>query len=212
MAAIAIRMGENGNRCCFPDRFCRFRRNSKAIAGLKYWLDRSSISHPFPTVPLIPHPMTRPTPRRFARLSSVSRAPRTRSNARRHRAGFTLLEILLVLTIIVVVGGLVGTNLIGAAADAKADASKAQMQLIKQGIERYRITIGGVPESLEVLVNGPSDAKKKAKWRNPIMDEIPTDAWDNEFVYTPKGSSYELRSVGEDGQTNTDDDVLLEGA
>lgn len=131
---------------------------------------------------------------------------------RSRRAGFTLLEILLVLTIIVVVGGLVGTNLIGAAEDAKADASKAQMQMIKQGIERYRITIGGVPESLDVLVNGPSDPKKKSKWRNPIMEEIPMDAWDNDFVYKPSGASYELRSVGEDGQTNTDDDVVLEGA
>jgi general secretion pathway protein G len=135
----------------------------------------------------------------------------SRQTRRRRSSGFTLLEILLVLTIIVVVGGLVGQSLIGAASDAKVDASKAQMQMIKKAIERYQITIGGVPESLEVLVTGPTDPKKKAKFRNPYMDEIPMDAWDNEFVYTTKGNTYELRSAGDDGQTNTDDDVVVDG-
>ena len=42
--------------------------------------------------------------------------------------------------------------------------------------------------------------------------EIPTDAWENALTYSKNGNTYELRSAGIDGQVNTDDDVVLEGA
>ena len=115
------------------------------------------------------------------------------------------------LTIIVIIGGLVAGNLVGLGEDAKADASKAQMQMIKNNIDMYRVRIGGLPDSLESLKDGPSDPNKKAKWTRPIMDPIPKDAWDNDFKYTVQGSSFELRSAGGDGQINTDDDVVVEG-
>lgn len=143
------------------------------------------------------------------RYRTHRRLPRVRNQNRRE--AFTLLELLLVLTILVIIGGLVGTSLVGVLADSKYQTTEVQIKELQKNIDLYRIRIGEMPASLESLVEGPSNPDKKAKWRRPLMAEIPKDAWDNEFVFTGKGGSYEIRSGGEDGRVNTDDDVVVEG-
>jgi len=135
---------------------------------------------------------------------------KTRS-PRRQRAAFTLLELLLVLAILVVIGGIVTVNIGGAQTEAKINATKAQLNSLKSNITQYQIRMNGLPETLESLRDGPSDAAKKAKWVAPIITEVPTDAWENALVYTVNGNTYELRSGGVDGQINTDDDIVVEG-
>jgi general secretion pathway protein G len=134
---------------------------------------------------------------------------RTHRRARKTH-GFTLLELLLVLAILVVVGGIAVVNFGGAQTEASINATKAQLNNVKQGIEMYKIRLNGIPESLDALRDGPSDAAKKVKWVDCIMKEIPTDAWGNALVYTANGNKWEIRSAGPDGQMNTDDDITLE--
>ena len=171
-------------------------------------------SHPtFRRISMVNHFHPSIAPHDASGVTFATNAPRHR-NVRSRRAArhaFTLLELLLVLTILVIIGGLVGTSLVGVLADSKADTSKIQMQELKKNIDLYQIRIGGLPDDLNDLKDGPSDPSKKAKWTRSIMPSIPKDAWDNDFVYTVKGGSYELRSGGEDGQVNTDDDVIVEG-
>ncbi|MDA8743588.1 type II secretion system protein GspG [Rubripirellula amarantea] len=143
------------------------------------------------------------------------RHPRNLSPAksiRLSRHAFTLLELLLVLAILVVIGGIVTVNIGGANTEAKVNATKAQLNSLKSNIEMYQIRMSGLPESLEALRDGPSDAAKKAKWVAPIIDTIPTDAWENALEYSVNGNSYEIRSGGIDGQANTDDDIVVEGS
>ena len=137
--------------------------------------------------------------------------PRKRPTAR-NRSGFTLLELLLVLAILVVIGGIALPNFLGAGQEAKANATKVQLNSLKQSIDLFQVRMNKLPESLEELRDGPSDAAGKAKWVAPIITEIPTDAWENSLTYSKNGNTYELRSAGIDGQVNTDDDVVLEGA
>lgn len=132
-----------------------------------------------------------------------------RSSSTRSRRGFTLLELLLVLAILVVLGGIVGANMMGAQQQANVDASKVQMDNIKSTIQMYQLRMNGLPETLDMLRDGPSDAAKKAKWIEPMMKEIPTDAWGNPFVYAVNGNGFEIRSGGIDGQVNTDDDIIV---
>ena len=117
-----------------------------------------------------------------------------------------------VLAILVVIGGIVTVNIGGAQAEAKINATKAQLNGLKSNIQMYQIRMNTLPETLEALRDGPSDAAKKAKWVAPIITTIPTDAWENQLVYTINGNTYEIRSGGMDGQVNTEDDIVVEGS
>lgn len=127
----------------------------------------------------------------------------------RRRSAFTLLELLLVLAILVVLGGIVLVNFGGAQADANVNATTTQLNSVKQAIQLYQIRMNTLPDSLDELKDGPSDSAKKAKWTAAILSTIPTDAWGNDISYTRKGNTYELRSGGLDGQLNTDDDIVV---
>ena len=144
-------------------------------------------------------------------IQPVRRPLRSRRSARR-RDGFTLLELLLVLAILVVIGGIALPNFLGAGQEAKANATRVQLDALKQSINLYQVRMNKLPESLEALRDGPSDAAGKAKWVAPIITEIPTDAWEIQLEYSVNGNTYELRSAGMDGQINTDDDITLEGS
>ena len=134
-----------------------------------------------------------------------------RSRSSRSRSGFTLLELLLVLAILVVLGGIVVVNVAGTSAAANADATMAQLKMLKSNIAMFQIRMNSLPETLEALRDGPSDAAKKSKWVAPIITEIPTDAWGNALVYAVNGNTFEIRSAGIDGQMNTEDDIIVEG-
>ena len=138
--------------------------------------------------------------------------PRLNSLGATTRQAFTLLELLLVLAILVIIGGIVTVNISGANTEAKVNATKTQLNSLKNNIEMYQIRMSQLPETLEALRDGPSDAAQKAKWIAPIIDTIPTDAWENELTYGVNGNSYEIRSGGIDGQVNTDDDLIVEGS
>ncbi len=127
------------------------------------------------------------------------------------RSGFTLLELLLVLAILVMVIGIGVTNFSGVQEGANVDITKTKLEDLKRNIEIYKIRMNGLPETIETLRDGPTDAAKKAKWVKPIIDEVPTDAWENDLEYSVSGGVYEIRSSGPDGQMNTDDDITVEG-
>ena len=116
------------------------------------------------------------------------------------------------LSILVVIGGIVMMNLGNAQTQANVDATKAQMNSLKNSIQMYQIRLNKVPETLETLRDGPKDSSKQSEWTGAIIDEIPNDAWGNPFVYSVNGNSYELRSGGIDGQVNTEDDIVIEGS
>ena len=140
-----------------------------------------------------------------------NRSNKHSSRSAGHRAAFTLLELLLVLAILVVLGGIVLVNFQGAQSDANVNATTTQLNSLKQSIQYFQIRMNSLPQSLEELKDGPSDAAKKAKWTAPIITTIPKDAWGNDLSYSAKGNTYELRSGGIDGQLNTDDDIIVTG-
>jgi general secretion pathway protein G len=138
-----------------------------------------------------------------------ARQSRSRRGLPRRRRGFTLLELLLVLAILVVLGGIVAVNVVGTGQAANVDATTTQLKMLKSNIDMYQIRMNSLPETLEQLRDGPSDASKKAKWVAPIITEVPKDAWGNDLQYQVNGNSYEIRSAGIDGQMSTDDDIVV---
>lgn len=133
---------------------------------------------------------------------------KVRSQSRRRR-GFTLLEILLVLAILVVLAGIVAVNVGGLRTGAFKNAAKTQLSNFESALETYQLQVGTYPSSLEALHAQPSDLADPSKWTQIIKKEIPKDPWDNAYIYKLNGATYELRSAGPDGQENTEDDVTL---
>ena len=127
---------------------------------------------------------------------------------RRKAAGFTLIEVLLVLVILVILGSLVGVSIFGAQNQALVNAAKTQVKGIEGSIKLYKLNMNRPPETLDGLLAKPSDDKNN-KWQGPYLegDALPLDPWDNEYQYEVNGADYKIWSMGPDGASGTDDDI-----
>ena len=143
---------------------------------------------------------------------------KTRSRARR---GFTLVEILLVLGIIVMLAGITTVILWPQAAAAKNQIAKAALVKIEKQLDLYNINIGHYPTDeeggLNALVTRPSfsDDKMGENWHGPYLstDDL-KDPWSNAWHYELQASTgstdqkpFKLWSNGKDGMDGTEDDV-----
>ncbi len=133
-----------------------------------------------------------------------------RSRRSPRRTGFTLMEVLLVLAILVIIGSLAGVAYVQVQKNSYSDAAKAQMQIFKQLLDNYRLDVGSYPADLDGLVNLPSDIKRPDKWRGPYMKAVPEDPWGNLYIYEPNGETFTIRSAGSDGAPNTNDDIVVQ--
>jgi general secretion pathway protein G len=128
------------------------------------------------------------------------------------RGGFTLVEVLLVLIIMVIIGSIVVPNLFGVKAKADIDAAKSQISALKTVMSTYHLDFNKYPPNLKSLMEKPSDKAQADKWRGPYLEgSLKPDPWDNEYQYLAQGkknpNGYDLWSNGPDGQSGTDDDV-----
>jgi general secretion pathway protein G len=113
---------------------------------------------------------------------------------RRGNAGFTLVELMVVISIIAVLAAIVGYNVLGSVDEGNIAAAKAQIKQFDTALTAYKIRFKKFPETLDGLVNPPSGES--------IMTSksIPSDPWGNPYVYSVEGSSkYVIISYGADG-------------
>ena len=146
------------------------------------------------------------------REKQSGRLPVHASRITHHTSGFTLVEILLVVTIIGILAALVIPKIAGSSERARVTAATADINGgIKSALGQYEVDNGFYPKSLQDLIAQPSNAKN---WHGPYFDppKLPVDPWGNPYVYYFPGkhnvSSYDLLSVGPDGKEGTDDDVV----
>jgi general secretion pathway protein G len=130
----------------------------------------------------------------------------------RRRHGFTLMEVLLVLAILVILGSFAVTLFSGVREKANIDAAKTQISLVEDAARFYQLNMGTYPRSLEDLVTVPSDAKNPRKWGGPYLEKrVPLDPWDNEYAYVQPGKRnpdrFDVWSMGPDGQDGSEDDI-----
>jgi general secretion pathway protein G len=125
------------------------------------------------------------------------------------RRAFTLVEMLLVVTIIGILAALVIPKIAGTSERARVTAARADINGgIKSALGQYEVDNGFYPKSLQDLLVQPSNAKN---WHGPYLDKMPSDPWGNPYIYYFPGkhtpNSYDLLSVGPDSKEGTDDDV-----
>jgi general secretion pathway protein G len=123
--------------------------------------------------------------------------------SRARHAGMTLIEILVVLTLIGVVLGIVGTNYLGQCEQAKAKAAKIEIEQIGQALDLFKLELGRYPttsEGLQALVAAPSGL---SNWAGPYWKKstTPKDPWGHEYKYQSPGTHgpYDIVSLGADG-------------
>lgn len=133
----------------------------------------------------------------------MRRKPLSRSKRSR---GFTLLEVLLVLIILVVIAGFAIRNFAGTLDQSNRRAARVQIGQLSAAIKQYQLTMGGLPSSLEALQTQPSDLANPGDWVQ-LLEKVPVDPWNKPYEYKNNGSTFELRSLGPDGQSGTSDDV-----
>jgi general secretion pathway protein G len=129
--------------------------------------------------------------------------PRPRSLA---AAGFTLIEVLVVIVVIAVLATLVGPNVFRHVGSAKDATARSQIEMLGAALDAYRLDHGYYPSSadgLEVLMRDPGGAD--SGWRGPYLrKQVPLDPWGRAYVYRSPGEQsgmgYDLLSYGADGQ------------
>ncbi len=122
---------------------------------------------------------------------------------RDRKAGFTLIELLVVMLILGLLAALVGPKLFGKVGKAKIKAAKAQISLLEDALDAFRLDVGRYPttdEGLQALVEQPSGVEK---WDGPYLKKkVPKDPWDHDYIYKCPGEhgDYDLYSLGADGE------------
>lgn len=128
---------------------------------------------------------------------------------RKKRRGFTLIEILLVLGILVVLGSVVGVAVLQMQVTAYERAAKNQLNQLNAAITAYQLDVGRPPDTLEGLVNAPDDVAE-GKWKGPYVPKaIPVDPWDQAYQYEANGDNYSLYSGGKNRIAGDQDDIHL---
>ena len=128
-------------------------------------------------------------------------------NLKTSARGFTLIEILLVLTLLGIVFSIVGGKVFSSFGKGKVKAAQLQIKQVEGALDRYRLDCGSYPttdQGLKSLVEAPTGGKI-CKDYDPEgymggSKKTPTDPWGNEFKYTcDNGLNYVITSMGEDG-------------
>lgn len=144
------------------------------------------------------------------------------SRAPENSAGFTLIEILVVITVIAILAGLVSPMVFRNVDDAKSTAARAQIESLGLALDSYRMDNDLYPsteQGLVILRVLPTVEPIPRRWRGPyIKKDVPLDPWGNAYHYTCPGGvnpdGYDLVSYGRDGQpggTGIDADVTSWG-
>lgn len=131
---------------------------------------------------------------------------------RRRSAGFTLMEVLLVLVILVILGSMAVGMFTGVQERANIDAATSQVATFKRQIQLYHQQLNQYPTSLQDLIVQPSNLKKPERWSKLLdVSAIPTDPWGNEYRYAYPGKhnpdGFDVWSVGPDSTDGSEDDI-----
>jgi len=122
----------------------------------------------------------------------------------RRAAGFTLIELMVVLVIIGVLAALIVPNVLDRTDDARATAARTDVHNIMQALKLYKLDNLRFPtaeQGLQALVARPGAAPVPSNWR-PYLEKLPNDPWGNPYQYLNPGvqGEVDVMSFGADGK------------
>ena len=124
--------------------------------------------------------------------------------SRRAQAGFTLIELMVVLVIIGVLAALIVPNVLDRADDARTTAARTDVNNLMQALKLYRLDNQRYPsaeQGLQALVGKPTAGAIPLNWK-PYLEKLPNDPWGRPYQYLNPGVKGEIdvMSLGADGQ------------
>jgi general secretion pathway protein G len=139
--------------------------------------------------------------------AQTRRLPTSNGSGRRRtagQAGFTLVELLVVLVILVLLAGLVAPRVIGYLGSSRTKTAKVQVQSLSTALELYKVDTGRYPstsEGLKALIEVPPGV---ASWNGPYLTkkDVPSDPWGRPYAYRSPGAHgpFDIISLGADSQ------------
>lgn len=126
-------------------------------------------------------------------------------------AGFTLIEVMVVIVIIGLLTTVVVINVLPAQDRAMVEKARADINLLEQAVEMYRLDNLVYPsgdQGLDALVSAPNDLRKPDRYRkNGYIRRLPEDPWGNPYQYVFPGEhgTYDIMSLGADGRLDGED-------
>jgi general secretion pathway protein G len=130
-------------------------------------------------------------------------SPQEARVTRESAAGFTLLELLVVVVIIGLLAGFVAPRYFGQVGKSEIATARAQIDALEKALDQYRLDVGRYPSAelgLNALLTKPA---AEPKWNGPYLrKEVPLDPWGKPYAYKIPGEKHEfdLVSYGKDGQ------------
>lgn len=117
--------------------------------------------------------------------------------------GMTIVELMIVLTIIASIMGVVGFFVFGALDRANISEARIEIGQLSNMCDAYYLSSSPkkLPDSLQDLAEGPA----------PLTEKVPQDPWGNDYIYKKEGNrKFTIYSAGPDGSEGTEDDVYAE--
>ena len=119
------------------------------------------------------------------------------------QAGFTLLELLVVVAIIGLLAGYVGPRYFAQIGKSERQTAVAQIQAFEKALDQYRLDTGRYPTSEQGLKALNTRPESEPKWNGPYLQkDPPNDPWGSAYVYRSPGEKFEfdIVSYGKDGR------------
>lgn len=137
-------------------------------------------------------------------MKSAGQFDRRSLRSREGEQGFTLVEMLVVITIIGLIMGLIGPRVLNYLSESKVKAAKIQLQSFGSALDLFYLDAGRFPSSSEGLAALVRRTPGVAAWNGPYLKggNVPADPWNHAYVYRAPGerSPYDIISYGSDGQ------------
>ncbi|MFN0193370.1 MAG: type II secretion system major pseudopilin GspG [Aestuariivirga sp.] len=138
-----------------------------------------------------------------------------RSRQKRHReAGFTLVELLVVLVILVLLASIIGPRVIGYLGSSRAKTAKIQVESLVTSLELFHIDVGRYPTSAEGLDALVRNGSGIAGWSGPYINkgDVPLDPWGKPYKYESPAADrpftvYTFGRDGKEGGSDEDSDI-----
>jgi len=132
--------------------------------------------------------------------------PRTVHACPRRRAGFTLIEVMVVVAILAILASVVVLQVMDRPGEARQAAARADIKTIVNALNLYRLDNYAYPsteQGLAALVSRPSGEPEARNWRaGGYLDRVPVDPWQREYLYLNPGQrgAFDVYTLGADGR------------